>query len=157
MSSSRPEFNYPVSLAIEYATDQEYRNCVRKLVSMDTDVYFNPETETTEPKHTMRDIDDITEDEWTFDQDTTTAFLDDVYSRTICVPALANLYELSAAVMFSTDPNIGMTILFSYDHLNVFHLCLCKFFSMAEPANSAMESNEHLAELLARFSTNRRR
>jgi hypothetical protein len=55
------------------------------------------------------------------------AGLDYIYEKTHSVPAFCDLYLIGAAKMTSTDPEIGMLIVFSYDYFDLFHLCLVDF------------------------------
>ena len=61
------------------------------------------------------------------------------------------LYVLdkAAARMFSTDREIGLSILFSYDYLDVFHNCLVFFYTNE---NEFTDTTDCYVELLKRLS-----
>jgi hypothetical protein len=108
---------YPVNQTVEYTNDKEYRICLRQLFEM-----------ADSSRDQDNDIDDLTLDELNFDNDATTQCLDYIYLQTKNDSRFQELYLGAAAVMFSTDPEIGLVVLFSYDSLMYFHSCLCCFF-----------------------------
>jgi hypothetical protein len=77
-------------------------------------------------------IDEESYDECMFEPESMSQTMDDVYAKTKHLATFQTLYELAAAKMFSTDPSIGLCILFSYDYLYLFHACLCVFFLQPE-------------------------
>lgn len=114
------EYSYPTQLTIEYSNDTEYRHCLRKLFKM------NP---TNYPDISGMDLDDVTKDEKMYDLQAADMTMDHIYEITKTIPELVELYEKSASFMFSTDPNIGLTIMLGYDYLDLFHKLLIKILS----------------------------
>jgi hypothetical protein len=111
--------NYPCDMGVEYNGDFEYRATLRNLFVMNSDKF---------PEITNPDIDTVTRDEVEYDDETTSQFMDFVYSNTKTDPVFIELYTKAASFMFSEDPEIGLAVLFSYDYLTLFHPCLSHFF-----------------------------
>jgi hypothetical protein len=111
---------YDYTYTVAYNNDFEYRACLRKLFCMilpnDTDATIDD------------DIDEVTRDELNFDQTACDTSMTFVYDKTIHHPLFQRLYDTSAAFMISTDRSIGLSVLFSYDYLKLFHNCLNAFF-----------------------------
>ena len=108
--------DYNTKLVIQYSNDREYRASLRELFSM---------------KHVIRldhDLDEISRDEQDYDIDATSQKLDFIFERTSGHPRFQELYDIAASKMISTDRNIGLSVLFSYDYLLFFHRCLCSYF-----------------------------
>ena len=114
------EYSYPVKLSIEYSNDTEYRHCLRKLFKM------NP---TNYPDISEMNLDEITKDEQSYDLDAANITMDYILEITKTIPEVMNLYEKTASFMFSTDPNIGLTIMLGYDYLDLFHQLIIKIVS----------------------------
>ena len=114
------EYSYPIQLTIEYSNDTEYRHCLRKLFKM------NP---TNYPDISEMNLDEITKDEQSYDLDAANITMDYILEITNTIPEVINLYEKTASFMFSTDPNIGLTIMLGYDYLDLFHKLLIKILS----------------------------
>ena len=91
---------YDHNLNVKYIDDDEYRNCICQVFGAENSDY---------------------------DDKTVSAGLDYIYEKTKLVPAFCDLYTIGAAKMISTDPEIGMAIVFSYDYFELFHLCLVDF------------------------------
>ena len=95
-----------------YATNEEYRNEFRKLCGMiQPIILLNVMT---------RQLDVESRDEMMYDEEAVKQFMDNVYEKTRNSPLFMKLYEKAAGFMFSTDPEIGMTILLGYDYLDAF-------------------------------------
>ncbi|MDC1151834.1 hypothetical protein OAS95_04625 [Pelagibacteraceae bacterium] len=114
------EYSYPIQLTIEYSNDTEYRHCLRKLFKM------NP---TNYPDISEMNLDEITKDEQSYDLDAANITMDYILEITNTIPEVINLYEKTASFMFSTDPNIGLTIMLGYDYLDLFHQLIIKIVS----------------------------
>ena len=114
------EYSYPIQLTIEYSNNTEYRHCLRKLFKMNPINY---------PDISEMDLDEVTKDEKRYDLQAATITMDYIYGITNYIPEIMKLYEKSASFMFSTDPNIGLTIMFGYDYLDLFHLVIIKVVS----------------------------
>ena len=99
-----------------YTSSNEYRNFLRNLAKMDSSTY--PQFD---------EIEDETLDEFLYDTDNMSNYLDTVYSLTKTNPIFSRLYGLAAERMFSTDPEIGLAVIYSYDYLDLFFPLLCMF------------------------------
>ena len=108
------DIKYNFNKEVSYTSNQEYRQSMRELFYMNT-------IEITD------DIDDETKDEMDYDMDTISPVMDILFKYTKENPRFGELYELAAALMFSIDPDIGQSVLFSYDNLPLFHSCLASF------------------------------
>ena len=112
---------YPTNMKISYKNDIEYRKVMRSLFKMTCNVL----SVTCDDKE---EIDEITQDEWNYDSECTTPFMDFIYDSTREIPIFQELYKKSAGFMLSEDAGIGIAILFSYDYLEFFHHVLCDYF-----------------------------
>ena len=113
-------YSYPTNLNIQYSDNKEYRKCLRNVFKMNPNNY---------PDTTTMDLDDETEDEMMYDYESAAHTLDYVMENTVNYPEFMTLYEKTGSYMFSTDPNIGLTILFGYDYLDLFHSLLKTIFT----------------------------
>lgn len=113
-------YSYPVDLIIDYSNNTQYRQCLRNLFKMNSNNY--PETKD-------MDLDDETMDEMSYDGKSATVTMDYILETTKSIPEIINLYEKTASFMFSTDPNIGLTIMLGYDYLDLFHKLLQKIIA----------------------------
>ena len=159
--------NYPIDIVVKYSNDKEYRNCLRKIFSMNTNSTWNDSERNTEPvgrsvyarfgseeratESDITDLDEVSQDELLYDSDATNNFLDFIYDKTKNNTLLIELYILAASVMISTDTNIGLAVLFSYDYFIYFHKCLCIFFD--DNNNNNIETNDFYIYLKNRFSS----
>jgi hypothetical protein len=117
---SSPTFSYPIDLTLSYTNDEEYRKSIRSLFQMKSDSY---------PDIVNSDIDAVSRDELEYDENSAYSAMEYVFDNTRNVPPFIAIYEQAASFMFSTDINIGMAVLFSYDYLLLFHNCLRDFFA----------------------------
>lgn len=102
-----------------YGTDAAYRAVFRRICNMNL-------TKTSVGVDTSL-LDDVTRDEIAYDEDAVTAFMTAVWKHTKTNADLCELYQCVAGTMFSTDPEIGLAILFSYDYLPMFYPILYSF------------------------------
>ena len=116
-----------MQISCPYKSTAEYRQCLRSFFEMRPDaVSITTLDETSEQTSTRSDepihmdVDDETRDEWTYDEDATKIAMDRIYDKTKSDPLFQELYDLAAARMFSTDREIGLAILCSYDCLFLF-------------------------------------
>ena len=105
---------YNYDYEVKYNNDHEFRMTLRNLFQMNLKKYDE-------------DIDLITNDENNYDDEAVTKVLDYIFLLTKNSSSFMELYTNAAALMLSTDPSIGLSILFSYDYLKDFHLCLKSF------------------------------
>ena len=98
------------------------------------------------------DIDDVSRDELEYDETSADLAMQYIMENTRNQPLFHTLYEQAASFMFSTDINIGLAVLFSYDYLLLFHECLCEYFlSLADSARPFSEQNETYQALYTRI------
>jgi hypothetical protein len=94
--------NVYLNKPVQYKNNQEYRKCIREIFHMKESV-------------STLDIDDETKDEQNYDDISTSKVLDYIFSITKKNTHFQELYGYAAATMISTDPEIGLAVLFSYD------------------------------------------
>lgn len=58
--------------------------------------------------------------------------LDSIYLKTHTHPLFQKVYIQSASFMFSEDPEIGLSVLFAYDNLPLFHTMLVAFHVLGD-------------------------
>jgi hypothetical protein len=123
--------DYDVSLYVEYNNTREYRNVIRKIFKMD----MKKMEEEVNNEYETEGMDEETKDELLYDNEKSIYMMDKVFDLTKNNALFLKLYELAAAKMLSCDHLIGECILFSYDYLYFFHLCLCRFIKNPEDFN----------------------
>ena len=129
------EYSYPVDLDIEYSNDFEYRKSLRRLFQMNSSNY---------PSIVKSDIDIVSRDELEYDEHSADLAMDCVIKKTCGNPLFYALYEQAATFMFSTNIDIGLAVLFSYDNLILFHRCLSDYFkSLMENHDTFTDQNVH--------------
>lgn len=141
-----PSIDYPIEFRVQYTNDKEYRATIRTLCNMSSNILAFVKSE-----EEVDDIDEITRDEWDFDQDAITKLFDFIYSATGTL--FDEMYKKAAGFMLSEDPNIGLAVLFSYDYLMDFHPVLCDYFRFIKDKStfeSSMPSMVHLRQRLFR-------
>ena len=111
------EYHYPLTVEIKYTNNAEWRRCLRHIFQMDSTKY----------PALVDDIDDESKDELEYDEISSSQALDYIFKKTQYNTLFQCIFEKAAALMFSIDHEIGLTILFSYDYLDVFHACLVLF------------------------------
>ena len=121
MSTSEIPFHYPCHAIVQYTNDNEYRACIRQVFQMNE-----------KEKNTDDDMDAVSRDELDYDMDAFSKFIDNVFINTRENSDLFELYKNAAAVFFSLDEVIGLSVLFSFDYFHHFHKCLCMYFTNKE-------------------------
>lgn len=114
---------------LPYKNTNEYRNMVRVAFKMDRNKTFH------DGILTQSDYDDESWDEILYDSDSVKKVMDKIYDLTQDHPLFAELYEIAAAQMISTDPMIGHAVLMSYDYYYMYHTCLCVYFQSPHTFN----------------------
>jgi len=135
------KYIYPTELEFSYDNTQEYRGCIRRLFHMNI-ITQKPEINEDEP------LDEETLDELDYDEDASMLAMDFIYSKTADNVLFRELYTIAATRMFSTDLETGMTILFSYDYLLLFHKCLVCFFKTPVEFTKSCQSFTELYNLV---------
>ena len=118
-----------------YNDDISYRQCLRKIFEMNEKV---PHLE----------IDDITNDENNYDEQSMSKSMDIIYEKTRDHILFQNLYQHGAAKMFSLDQEIGLAVLCSYDYFHLFHMCLKDSFDDSTTFSEKSESYMFLTNKL---------
>lgn len=114
--------SYQIHYNPRYENNIQYRQCLRDVFSMD--ITKNPPNwDQMDP-----DLDEETKDELVYEGGAVLEGMNYISSVTKNNIALQQLYLDAAALMFSTDPEIGLSILFAYDYFIDFHNCLQVFF-----------------------------
>jgi len=113
---------YFLSKKIDYNDNMGYRRCMRDLFKMDKNTYKEKVT-------SIEDMDEETEDEISYDEEAATKAMDFIYEKTKDYVLFHELYVLAAGKFLSQDPLIGEAVLFSYDYLSLFYLCLVEYFN----------------------------
>ena len=111
---------YNINYNVKFDNNKEYRKCLREVFNMNMnniDISLNE----------IEDLDEETEDELLYDHTAITNGLDYVFNLTKNNGHFMDLYISGASCFFSEDPNIGISVMFSYDYFHQFHLCLVDF------------------------------
>jgi hypothetical protein len=132
---------YPFDMTVVYGTNAQYRQCFRELCGMSNIVM--------DPSLNLADLDEETLDEQHFDMAAASRTMDAIWDSTNNNVLFQSLYEKAAAIMLSQNKEIGLAVMISYDYLDVFHACFCKF--MREPGTFTKTSPEYLA-VIDRFA-----
>ena len=111
---------YNINVDVKYDSNFTYRKCLRDVFIMDV-------TNMDASLNNIPDLDDETRDEMLFDENQVCKGLDYIYNLTKTNDHFNDLYSSAASVMFSEDPNIGLSVLYSYDYFCFFHLCFRDF------------------------------
>jgi hypothetical protein len=98
-----------------YTTNKEYRQAIRDFFQMKCQQIKYEDLELDE------ELDEETADEYTYDSCAVEKGLNRIYEKTKSIDAFSKLYEYAAALMFSTDPETGLAVLFSYDYFAPFN------------------------------------
>ena len=99
---------YDHTLEITYSDDDEYRDCIRRVFGMN-------------PANCTND------DGFIYDDKNVSAGLDYVFATTKDIPEFHDIYLIGAGKMMSSESEIGMAIVFSYEYFDLFHLCLADY------------------------------
>ena len=120
-----------------YSTTDEYRVFFRQITNMDLSKYIDD----IDPTLT----DDVeTLDEYHYDEEAVSAYLESVYQKTKANSLFQHVYVEAAAKMISLDPEIGLSILYSYDYLRFFYPCLTDYLESPETFD---KTNTHYVTL----------
>jgi hypothetical protein len=108
------------------------------------------------PEIVHSDIDPISRDELEYDEKSADIAMQYVMNHTQNEALFAPIYEQAASFMFSTDANIGLAVLFSYDYLLLFHNCLRDYFtSITTNENAFTNQNKNYQLLYNKLFTKR--
>ena len=128
-----------INKKVDYHDNKGYRQCLRELFRM------NPETykEKLNTLRSLEDLDDETEDEISYDDSAAKDLLDQIFSKTEKNSLFNSAYMIAAGTMISEDPTIGLAVLFCYDFLPLFYLCLVDY--LTSPAEFTKENNHYIS------------
>ena len=120
---------YDTSIEVKYSNNTEFRESLRKVFKMNC--IEEKENEV---------IDNESRDELLYDEERVNKVMTFVLDFTKNNTLFTDLYTTAAGRMLSTDIGIGLSILFSYDNLKLFHLLLRDFFSNPAELNEKTQS-----------------
>ena len=115
---------------VHYNNDFEYRKWLRRLFCMKM-----PDLDENEVDENLDQDDIISRDEADFDEKSATNALDFVFNNTKDNIYFQELYSLAASKMLSLDQNIGLSVLYSYDYMALFHYCVCCYIENNDEFN----------------------
>lgn len=98
-----------------YNNNTEYRQCLR--------IFFNMNSETYQKK-IQQNWDEETIDEMSYDDESASKVMDEIYESTRQNVLFDKIYLSAAAKMMSLDPEIGLAVCMSYDYFKGFCECL---------------------------------
>jgi hypothetical protein len=122
---------------VAYSNSREYRNTFRKLTN-----------QTTSPPENPFEIDEETIDEQHYDETKVAIFMDTLFEKTKLTQLFQTLYDLAAAQMISTDREIGLAVLCSYDYLSAFYNCYIDFIECPETFSENTPSYQIIKSML---------
>lgn len=100
-------YNFAIT-SVSYDTDDEYRDVVRTL------------------------FDFVSNDDDEADDAQIAKVLDWIFAQTKHHPLFKTVYIKAASFMISENPETGLTILFAYDYLPLFHQMLLAFHTLGD-------------------------
>lgn len=98
---------------VMYNDTNGYRNEIRRVFCMNSANYPTVDNS----------IDSESKDELEYDESAMSSALDRIYANTKDHSLFKEVYEKAAGCMLSTDPEIGLAVMCSYDYLDVFIPC----------------------------------
>lgn len=125
------------NMSYTYSNSTEYRDVFRKITN-----------QSISPPENIYDIDDETLDENHYDEKQVSNFLDTIYKNTKDSVWFQTLYDSAAAKMISTDREIGLAVLCSYDYLAAFYNCYLEYVESPETFNEQTSAYRIIKELL---------
>jgi hypothetical protein len=129
---------------IQYYNDTDYRKCIRTIFKMNEEKMKSQLNKL----YDLSDMDPITIDEYMIDVPLMENAMKLLFNATSKHKLFCNLYDLAAAKMFSTNREIGQSILFSYDYVYLFHPCVCIFLTSPNQFNENLEYYNELVVTL---------
>jgi hypothetical protein len=130
---------------MDYNDNKGYRQSLRGLFEMNSKNY----EDRINSIKSIEELDEETEDEISYDEKAASETMDQIYSKTKNNVLFKNLYKIAASKMLSEDETIGQAVLFSYDYLKDFYLCLVDFYN--EPENFTDKNHKYI-NLLKKIS-----
>jgi len=121
--------------SVKYSTNKEYREVIREFCKMNCEKLPDD----------LDDIDEETQDEMMFDSLACQLVMNEIFEKTKDHPLWQNIYDKTAAKFFSSDREIGLSVLFCYDFFPAFHDCWKSFLEYPEKFD---ETNEYYQTLI---------
>lgn len=106
-------YNFDVN--VQYTDDIEYRQVLGKLMGFDVS----------------------SDDEDSYDNSRVSVVLDQLWFWTKEHPLFYHVYNKAASFMLSENPEIGLSVLMSYDNLPLFHNMLVAYWKLGERFGSS--------------------
>jgi hypothetical protein len=130
---------------IDYVDNKGYRQFLRGIFEMNSGNY----QEKINSIKSVEELDEETEDEISYDEEAASNTMDKIYEKTKKNVLFKKLYKIAASKMLSEDETIGQAVLFSYDYLKDFYLCLVDFYNEGE---NFTDKNPNYINLLKKIS-----
>ena len=124
---------YNINANIDYSDNTSFRNALRDVFNMKCIEDVN-----------NSDLDHESRDELLYDEKTVNNCMTFILETTKDNPIFIELYQITAGRVLSTDLGIGLSILFSYDNLKLFHLLLKDFFKDPYNYDKSFDSYKNL-------------
>ena len=124
---------YNINANIDYSDNTSFRNALRDVFNMKCIEDVN-----------NSELDNETRDELLYDENTVNNCMTFILETTKDNPIFVELYQITAGRVLSTDLGIGLSILFSYDNLKLFHLLLKDFFKDPYNYNKSFDTYTNL-------------
>jgi hypothetical protein len=124
---------YNIEIDIDYHDNTSFRKALRDVFNMKCVEDVN-----------NSDLDDVSRDELLYDENTVNNCMTFILETTKNKDYFIKIYEIAAGRVLSTDLGIGLSILFSYDNLKLFHLLLRDFFKDPYNYNDTFDSYKNL-------------
>lgn len=150
MSIETQFISYNYKISVKYSNNLEYRKCFRQVFKLDTEqILLNlklkyPDFDTFE---------DETKDELLYDEPKINKTIDEILTMTIFTELFKEFYKKAASFVISDLPDIGLTILLSYDYFQEFHIVLSEWFEFLESHNWDIKKVQKSEELDNFFNT----
>ena len=106
-----------------YSNDTEYRQYFRKITGMREQVFHHEPGHINLNEGIPEDMDDITLDEYMYDEEAVSNTVNSMYQKTKDDFRFQQMYDLAAARIISTDREMGIPVLMTYDFLWLFYEC----------------------------------
>jgi len=124
---------YNINVDVDYHDNIAFRHSLRDVFNMKCIEDINNKV-----------MDDESRDELLYDENTVNTCISFILETTKDKDYFIELYQITAGRVLSTDLGIGLSILFSYDNLKLFHLVLRDFFKDPYNYNSSFDSYKNL-------------
>ena len=104
---------YNFNATVSYNNDEEYRKTICDLMGFE----YNEDND---------------DDDDNFDNNRVATVLDQIWFWTKDHPLFFHVYDKAASFMLSENPEIGLSVLLSYDNLPLFHNMLVAYYKLGQ-------------------------